>query len=1744
MLTKRLLILPAFALACLCMLAAGVRPASALCGDPTGDGEVKTTDALTVLKEAVNIEVECPLCLCDVDSSGAVKTTDALLTLKEAVNIDVTLTCPSCDGSTLTCDSGYEANSAGTACVDIDECTAGTDDCTGDSTCANTAGSYACGIECTQAAFETALAGCGGTAKTIVFGCSDQTITISSTGDWSARKTDCDGLTIDGNGQNIVFELDPPCFGDSSDLADSDVCPSDGGDGFMRLLGDGSTVRDLTLRYFQEGITTKGSSNTVESVTFERHCGESLINDGTGSANLFKDVTINNGCGTCARLYGDQDQVAVSNPADDAYYNAVIDGAVFDGCDRPVTAQNGGRYLIRDSEMKVSDSLSDFSCRGPLFTTLSSSDTTVVYMNDTTVSDCSQGVKVTGSGTTEAVFTGNTISDCARRGILAKGSVKLSMRQSSVRSNGASGTSGSDGGTGGVIVAGTASVDLGGGSLTIDGQTVDSPGGNTICGNTGSDGAANDVENGLDDSSASIPAENNYWCGQDVSASTSGTVDADPELSSEPSCGDGTVVADVEECDDGNSSNLDECTNRCLDAVCGDGYTRTDTEQCDDANSDNTDACVSIDTTGDGSVDTYCRTAVCGDGLIRNGVETCDDEGETATCDSDCTAVSCGDGVTNATAGEECDSAGEVTSECNSDCTAASCGDGVVNTTAGEECDNGAANNDATADACRTDCQLASCGDGVTDDGESCDNGAANSNTEVNACRSNCKAARCRDGVVDTAGEDGAEECDDDNNSNTDSCLNTCVAASCGDGYTYTGVESCDGGTSNSDSEPDTCRTDCTMPACGDGVVDPNGADGLETCDNGSSNDDTTPDACRTTCQPAFCGDGVTDPNGADGEEVCDDGTANSDVTADACRTDCYLAQCGDGVIDTAGLDGAEACDDGNPFDTDECATSCASAVCGDGYVHKGSEACDDGGTADGDGCSATCTREECLTIGSTEHCATCASGADLSQVCAADNTAVCTSDADCGSCSDGSYTTQTDCETSLATWTADSCSDGSYTTQTDCETSLATWTADSCSDDSSTTETACVDGGGTWTAGSCSNGSFTTQAACEAPRGDWTAGSCSNGSFTTQAACVAPRGDWTADSCTSAACLCSSGYELFGGFCFNVDECGYGSASANACLSDSDCSGLDWNAVCDSSGFCTHDCGACSDPQYYFKGDCEGAGETWTLDSGKCVDKDGGYTCPIECTIDAFNAALTNCGGAGGFITFDCQDTTIEVPIPNDPYKWGTRQVSCDNMVIDGAGSDGVAQNITFELEPRCGEHFEQFIAAGALDGTCSGGSRDGQPCNFDDCSSWGTCSNTSYGNQTDCETAGGTWENDCSYCPDGGDCQGETYAFSDGTLTTESGACTETERGTGFVRLKGDNNVVRNLTVQHFYEGLQVHGSYNLVENVDFSHMCDDGPGSTTGKGNYFRNFTISEGCDKCIQNEGDVHSLGDCSDTQHDGKVDCEDAGETWTPETDELADDYYHAIFENITTINCSKPFRMSGGGRFKIMDSEMKTEGDHPHCKGPLFNLTTSDYADEKRSVVYIEDTIVDNCQEGIGFTGTAEGVLRRNTVTNCARRGVLVTKNSKISMTGNVIRYNGGELSSEKGFGGVAAWDNDNELFSPQMDLGGGSIEIDGKTMTSDGFNIICGNLYKSAWPLKWDIHNLSESDQTAENNWWCNTDPSDIGDNQIWEINGSVDYLPIVRRQPWWMPTYTTQATCEAAAGNWGASASSCTWE
>ena len=76
----------------------------------------------------------------------------------------------------------------------------------------------------------------------------------------------------------------------------------------------------------------------------------------------------------------------------------------------------------------------------------------------------------------------------------------------------------------------------------------------------------------------------------------------------------------------------------------------------------------------------------CGDGSVNHG-EECDDGIATPTCSAECELLFCGDGITTAEAGEECDSGGSSSAECTDICTIVSCGDGIVTPEAGEECD-------------------------------------------------------------------------------------------------------------------------------------------------------------------------------------------------------------------------------------------------------------------------------------------------------------------------------------------------------------------------------------------------------------------------------------------------------------------------------------------------------------------------------------------------------------------------------------------------------------------------------------------------------------------------------------------------------------------------------------------------------------------------------------------------------------------------------------------------------------------------------------------------------------------------------------------------------------------------------------------------------------------------------------------------------------------------------------------------
>ncbi len=192
----------------------------------------------------------------------------------------------------------------------------------------------------------------------------------------------------------------------------------------------------------------------------------------------------------------------------------------------------------------------------------------------------------------------------------------------------------------------------------------------------------------------------------------------------------------------------------------------------------------------------------CGDGKVQSG-EDCDDGGESATCNADCTAVACGDGKLNATAGEACDDGPTGSATCDADCTIAECGDGVTNPAANEDCDDS-----GESATCNEDCTTAVCGDMKinTSANEVCDQGGVASAT----CDADCTAPRCGDGELN---QPAGETCDDGGASAT--CDADCSAVECGDGVLNTAAgEECEDANS---SDGDGCSSACKLEGQGNG---------------------------------------------------------------------------------------------------------------------------------------------------------------------------------------------------------------------------------------------------------------------------------------------------------------------------------------------------------------------------------------------------------------------------------------------------------------------------------------------------------------------------------------------------------------------------------------------------------------------------------------------------------------------------------------------------------------------------------------------------------------------------------------------------------------------------------------------------------------------------------------------------------------------------------------------------------------
>ena len=131
--------------------------------------------------------------------------------------------------------------------------------------------------------------------------------------------------------------------------------------------------------------------------------------------------------------------------------------------------------------------------------------------------------------------------------------------------------------------------------------------------------------------------------------------------------------------------------------VCGDSFLDNPPEQCDDGNN----------TAGDGCSDT-CQMENCGDNVLQIFLsEQCDDGNNTAGdgCNASCQNEFCGDNIIQSSLGETCDDGNTVGGDgCSATCTIEGappvCGDGSIDP--GEQCDDG---NTVGGDGCSATCQ-------------------------------------------------------------------------------------------------------------------------------------------------------------------------------------------------------------------------------------------------------------------------------------------------------------------------------------------------------------------------------------------------------------------------------------------------------------------------------------------------------------------------------------------------------------------------------------------------------------------------------------------------------------------------------------------------------------------------------------------------------------------------------------------------------------------------------------------------------------------------------------------------------------------------------------------------------------------------------------------------------------------------------------------------------------------------------
>ncbi len=279
------------------------------------------------------------------------------------------------------------------------------------------------------------------------------------------------------------------------------------------------------------------------------------------------------------------------------------------------------------------------------------------------------------------------------------------------------------------------------------------------------------------------------------------------------------LIECAEECDDGNLSNDDGCSNVCFleGGSCGDAIIQSRLgEQCEPILEDpgvcDARTCRYLNQTTSSTRNNYH----CGDGR-RTGSEECDDgnSNNNDSCDTNCMLNSgrCGNGIVERKNNEECEPSKQTSIRCSSTCRyvfdeppvslfpvipsssyPVTEGLSSVSQKASSKAFytyNPDTPNPQSILGCITDADCTSparcilnrclvpqemsqlppfCGNARVDLGEVCDDGSQNGNAPNAACRLDCLPSRCGDGIVDAP----QEACDDGNLTRNDGCSSLC----------------------------------------------------------------------------------------------------------------------------------------------------------------------------------------------------------------------------------------------------------------------------------------------------------------------------------------------------------------------------------------------------------------------------------------------------------------------------------------------------------------------------------------------------------------------------------------------------------------------------------------------------------------------------------------------------------------------------------------------------------------------------------------------------------------------------------------------------------------------------------------------------------------------------------------------------------------------------------------------------------